>query len=286
MIGAPSIPATRDAAPNFPDDTPTSPHSPDATIGHMPYDTNSDIYYELHGSGIPLLLGFPLMASQKALFGDSGEQVKQGYLDRLTDRFEVLCIDYPSIGQSGDIPVEDFTADRICRDLLSVADAAGFDRFAYWGYSFGAVAGLQLAWRTDRLTALVVGGWPPLGAQYDDILKAAIEQKESPPESAQVILRSPEQYAQWESLYNSIQGWPESKAAAELRCPGLAIAGENGDIDAGSQWMRNASILREKRATLEGYGWRVTLIPDRDFSVVMEPDAIVPPVRHFLDEVL
>lgn len=252
----------------------------------MPIDQKSGVYYELYGSGEPLLLGFPFMASQSEVFGEAGDQVRQGYLDRLTDLFRVLCLDYPSIGRSADIPIDAFTTDRVCADVLSVADAAGFDRFAYWGYSFGALAGLQLAWRTDRLSALVVGGWPPLGAQYDDILAAVLEQKDEPPESVQVVLRSPERYAQWETLYRSIKGWPEAEAAAGLTCPGLAVAGENGDVDAGSKWIRNASVMRENREQLERWGWRVHFIPGRDFAVVMEPEAIVPPVREFLLEVL
>ena len=47
-------------------------------------------------------------------------------------------------------------------DILAIADAAGADQFAWWGYSFGGAAGLQLAARTDRVSALVVGGVPPV----------------------------------------------------------------------------------------------------------------------------
>ena len=63
--------------------------------------------------------------------------------------------------------VDSFTSDRVRADILAVADAAAADRFAWYGYSCGGVVGLQLAARTDHLTALVCGGWPPLGAPYD-----------------------------------------------------------------------------------------------------------------------
>ena len=46
----------------------------------------------------------------------------------------------------------------------------GRDRFAYYGYSWLALAGLQLAIRTDRLTALAMGGFPPLGGPYAAML--------------------------------------------------------------------------------------------------------------------
>lgn len=47
---------------------------------------------------------------------------------------------------------ETLTAANVAADLLAIADAAGADRFAYYGYSWLALAGFQLALRTDRLT--------------------------------------------------------------------------------------------------------------------------------------
>ena len=58
------------------------------------------------------------------------------------------------------------TAAGAAADLLAVADAAGAARFAYYGYSWLALAGLQFAIRTDRLSALAMGGFPPLGGPY------------------------------------------------------------------------------------------------------------------------
>jgi len=69
--------------------------------------------------------------------------------------------------------VKPFTVRR--SDILAVADAAGVDRFAWFGFSFGGVVGLQLASRTNRLSALVCGGWPPLGGQYAETLAYAEE---------------------------------------------------------------------------------------------------------------
>lgn len=59
---------------------------------------------------------------------------------------------------------------NIAKDLLALADAAGVDRFAYYGYSWLALCGLQLALRTDRLRALAMGGFPPLEGPYRSML--------------------------------------------------------------------------------------------------------------------
>lgn len=249
----------------------------------MPYDSKTDVYYEVHGDGVPLLLGFPLMASSREIFGEFGGTTLQGYLSRLTDHYRVLLVDYPSIGKSGDIPPDKFTAQRVCEDYLSVASAAGFERFIYWGYSWGGAAGLQLAARTDRLLGLIIGGWPPLGAQYEDTLKAAESQVDDPPKEVQVVLRSPGQYAQWITFNKSIQGWNEEEQLRQLSCPRLAFVGAEGDVGAGSLILRNASTMRARSAELQALGWQVAMIPEKGHEVVFEPDLVVPLVRDFLD---
>jgi pimeloyl-ACP methyl ester carboxylesterase len=241
------------------------------------------IHVAVHGHGVPLLLGFPLMASQAEIFGETGAAVLRGYLDRLADRYRVLLVDYPSIGRSGSIPPGELTADRVCADLLRAADLAGFDRFAYWAHSWGGGVGLQLAARTDRLTALVCSGWPPLGGPYAELLEGARRNVADPPSYALAVLRDRAQYAQWVTYAESVQGWPERAALARLTCPRLAIAGARGDSDAGGVEIPIASRIRAHRPELEALGWVVREIPDRDHGMCMDPEAVVPAVRAFLD---
>lgn len=252
----------------------------------MPLDPASGVFYELQGQGTPLLVGLPLFASFTQIFGSELQPVLDGYLDRLTDRYRVLRVDYPSIGGSRDIAPEDLTADRVCADLLAVASAAGFDRFAYWGYSWGAAVGLQLAARTDRLSALVLGGWPPLGAPYDDLLRATRLKQADPEPSSMKVLRSKDQYRQWEAFYASLQGWPEAESVARIACPKLLYFGADGDLVEAGIPVRIASIIREHRATLEAQGWLVHELPGQGHGVCMVPELVVPPVRAFLDRTL
>src|SRR5690349_6188103 len=83
--------------------------------------------------------------------------------------FRVIAADYEGHLAEHPKPVT-LTASAVATDLLAVADAAGAHRFAYYGYSWLALAGLQLAIRTDRLTALAMGGFPPLGGPYAPML--------------------------------------------------------------------------------------------------------------------
>jgi pimeloyl-ACP methyl ester carboxylesterase len=225
------------------------------------------------------------MASFTELFGSEMQPVLDGYLNRLTDRYRVLRVDYPSIGGSRDIAPEDLTADRVCADLLAVASAAGFDRFAYWGYSWGAAVGLQLAARTDRLTALVMGGWPPLGAPYAGILQATRLKQTNPEPSSMKVLRTKDQYRQWETWYTSMQGWPEAASVQRIACPKMVYFGGEGDLVEAGIPIRIASIILEHRDELLGQGWTVQEIAGQGHGVCMAPDLVVPPVRAFLDKV-
>ena len=252
----------------------------------MPLDPASGVFYEVQGQGQPLLIGLPLMASFKAIFGSDLQPVLDGYLQPLLDRYRVLLVDYPSIGGSRDIAPQALTAERTCADLLAVASAAGFDRFAYWGYSWGAAVGLQLAARTNRLSALVLGGWPPLGAPYAGILQATRLKQADPEPSSLKVLRSKEQYRQWETWYDSVQGWPEAPSVERIGCPKLLYFGSEGDLVEAGIPIRIASIIRERRADLLDQGWTVHEIAGQGHGVCMAPELIVPPVRSFLDRVL
>ncbi len=253
----------------------------------MPLDRATGVYFELHGQGRPLMLTLPLMASHTAIFGAASEALLHGYLGRLTDRYQVLLVDYPGIGQSRDIAPQELTAERVVADLLGVASAAGFGRFAYWGYSWSGGVGLQLATRSDRLSALVVGGWPPLGGTYGEILAAARIKAPDPEPSSMVVLRNKAQYAQWITYNASVaEAWPEQQAVAAIACPKFVYFGAEGDLVEAGVAVPIASRIRSHRATLQAQGWQVLEIPGHGHAVAMQADLVVPPVRAFLNAVL
>jgi len=245
----------------------------------MPMQRSTGVYFEVHGQGYPLVLAFPMMASHMP--EDPSGQALRGYLDRLTDRYRVLVMDYPDqgpdMGRSRRIPPRELTAQRVCEDLLDVADAANFQRFIWWGFSWGGVCGLQLASRSDRVAALVCGGWPPLGGQYADMLRATRTVAANPPPDL------PDLVDQYVTFYESVQGWPESEMVKGIKCPRMTFAGSKDEVEVGGIIVRVAPTIREHRAELEQQGWYVTEIPGRDHSVYLDPEIVVPAVRPFLE---
>lgn len=248
--------------------------------------TANGVYFEVHGSGTPLFLGFPLMASHAAVFGAEAGAVRDRFLAGLVDRYSVLLADYPSIGRSATIPPAQLTLDRVCADMLAVADAAGFTRFAWWGATFGAVTGMTLAARSERVTALLSAGWSPLGTPYPAMVEAARAQSHDPPAHARVVLRDLAQYAQWGTFYSSLgTGWEEG-TVPQIRCARAVIYGEQAESSVGDCPLPIAATVRARRAELIRLGWRVVELPGADASLVLQPDSLVPAARSFFDSVL
>jgi pimeloyl-ACP methyl ester carboxylesterase len=198
----------------------------------------------------------------------------RGYYDQLTDRYRVVVIADVATDNSP-ANIASLTADRVCADILAVADAAGVDHFAWFGFSFGSVVGLQLASRTNRLSALVCGGWPPLGGQYAETL-AYVEAEAAQGRATSAL-----------TFYRSIRGWSEREAVSKFTCPRMAFAGNKDEFVAGADTrMRIGPLIAEHRAELERLGWTVQLIDGFGHGLGGRPDIIVPILRRFLDPIL
>jgi pimeloyl-ACP methyl ester carboxylesterase len=207
--------------------------------------------------------------------------------------FRVIAADYE--GHLNQYPKpRTLDAGTVAADLLAVADAAGVDRFAFYGYSWLALAGLQLAIRTDRLTALAMGGFPPLGGPYGPMLAVTNTAHRmalaGPDEKATEVVpgdwdsveftQTPDQTQQYVTLYESLRGFDERAALERLSIPRLAFAGANDNIAYGPKW-DNAYVpiadgLRENRDELIERGWTVTLIPDTDHMSAMQARNVLP----------
>jgi pimeloyl-ACP methyl ester carboxylesterase len=194
-------------------------------------------------------------------------------------------------------------AATVATDLLAIADAAGADRFAYYGYSWLALAGLQLAIRTDRLTALAMGAFPPLDGPYGPMLTvtrathrmALANRDKQPGAAAEVepgdwdaveVTQAPDQTRQYVSLYESLQDFDERAALDRLRIPRLAFAGANDNISYGPRWdsayVAIADALIGNRNELIAQGWTVRLLPDTDHLGAMQASRVLPILTPWL----
>jgi pimeloyl-ACP methyl ester carboxylesterase len=209
--------------------------------------------------------------------------------------FQVVAADYEGHLAQHPKP-HTLTADTVAADLVAIADAGGVQRFAYYGYSALALAGLQLAIRTDRLTALAMGGFPSLGGPYESMLtvtrathRMALANRDTLPATTDLqpgdwdaveVTLTPEQTQQYVTLYESLQDFDERAALDQLSIPRLAFAGANDNITYGPKWdnayVEIANAFNRHCGELVRGGWTVALMPDADHTSAMQAAAVLP----------
>jgi pimeloyl-ACP methyl ester carboxylesterase len=134
----------------------------------MPHAINRDvkIYYEVEGSGPPLMLAHGL--------GYSGEDWRDfGYAELLKPWFQLILVDHRGHGKS-DKPhdAEAYRPELRVMDHVVVLDDLGISTAHFWGYSLGGALGYAIgATAPDRFRSLIIGGedpYPPPDAPGGD----------------------------------------------------------------------------------------------------------------------
>jgi pimeloyl-ACP methyl ester carboxylesterase len=240
------------------------------------YATSSlgiDIYYQVHGNPVwpSLFLTAPAYASLAFYSGT--------YLPYFIDRYKVLVADYPyGTGLTPRLASwTQLTVQQVCSDYLAIADAAGMSEFAFAGYSFGGSAALQLATRTNRLTAVAVGGWPALGGPHAELL--AISSALSAIDFLDVT-----NVKMNVAYYQSLQSWPEYPSVAALTGPRLNYVDEQDVTNILGNEADMIGRFNENRATLDSLGWTtLTVNSGGGHTGGQAPNVACPVIRSFLD---
>jgi pimeloyl-ACP methyl ester carboxylesterase len=278
----------------------------------------STIAVEVHGRGPTVLLP----VNPQPVTGPQAEELRRwgndpalgrALIDGLSDAFQVVAFDYE--GHVLAVPKPDtLTPANLTGDLLAVAEVAGADRFAFYGYSWLAVAGLQLAIDRDRLWALAMGGWPPLEGPYAEMLAVtrathamAVANSASPagtgtaskpseepsgePDWSQVELTLSEaQTRQFVTLYQALQDFDDRAAQARLGCPRLCFVGGADQITYDERWggvrVDMAGPVSRRRAELEALGWQVRVLEGLDHLQAMQAAQVLPILRPWLSAAL
>jgi pimeloyl-ACP methyl ester carboxylesterase len=277
----------------------------------------STIDVEVHGNGPAVLMPVnpvPVEGPQADEMRRWGVDPALGrtLIDGLSDAFRVVAFDYE--GHTLRVPKPDtLTPANLVGDALAVADAASAGRFAWYGYSWLAVAGLQLAIRSERVAALAMGGYPPVGGPYAEMLQVTAATHElakanaaSKPDNARAspppepsggspdeidwstveVTLSEAQTRQYVTLYAALQGFDDRAAQARLRCPRLCFVGSADEITYDERWGGvHVSLARpviERRAELEALGWEVHVLDGLDHTQAMQAAQILPLLRPWL----
>jgi pimeloyl-ACP methyl ester carboxylesterase len=276
---------------------------------------DSTIPVEIDGQGPAVLLP----VNPQPVQGPQAEELRRwgvdpalgrSLIDGLSDAFRVVAFDYE--GHVLEVPKPDtLTPANVAADLLAVADAAGADRFAYYGYSWRAVNGLQLAVRTDRLTALAMGGYPPLDGPYGPMLLVTAATHDlavasaaspsatgaAPPPSTEPsgpdevdwstveVTLTEGQTRQFVTYYEGLQDFDDRAAQAQVTCPRLCFVGSADEITYDQRWggvrVSMADPVIGRRAELESLGWQVEVLDGLDHLQAMQTANVLPILRPF-----
>ncbi|WP_020616242.1 alpha/beta fold hydrolase [Paenibacillus daejeonensis] len=279
---------------------------------HVRLANGSEI--EVRRTGDPATPAIMLPVAKKSVTGKQAEELMQWgvnpqlgehLIEGLADRFYVLSFDYE--GHLMDHPNPNgLTADQLAADLLQIADAVGMERFSYYGYSWLALTGLQLAIRTERLDALVMGGFPPYEGPYAEMLTVteyayrqalgSVTTDMTPSEYASepdaydwdqvsVTLAS-DVSKQFMTLYQSLVSFDDRFIQTQLTMPRLAFAGDQDTIVYGANFggvtVDMAGLLDKHKTFLRDRGWTVELLSGMDHTQAMQPAAVLPVIKPWL----
>ncbi|HLS34873.1 MAG TPA: alpha/beta hydrolase [Bacillota bacterium] len=233
----------------------------------------------IQGNGHTILMPvntFPIEGEQADEMKKWGVDSSLGksLMDGLSDRYRVVAFDYEAHVLSYAKP-ETLIPENIARDFLAIADATDTDKFAYYGYSWLALSGMQLAIRTNRLLALVMGGFPPIDGPYREMLtvtqtthkmsssanmfdSTTLENANEFDWSKVEVAMSKSQVKQFVTLYRALEHFNDRKVQDKITCPRLCFAGSDDIIDYGSRWgevvVNIAEALKNNRQELEAIG--------------------------------
>ena len=265
-----------------------------ASAGQAFIHDGSSIYFEVHGSGNRFLFLGPGTAAPRAIPAAPGmpplmaevsetyARFKQTYIDTLGSKFRLIFIEYP-----GNEPkLYTLTPAAVARDYLAIADAAGAREFAYAGFSWGCVTGLQLALRTDRMTALICGGFPVMDGIYDDMLTTTRTMARGPATLYGLETDSPENGRQFQTYYEGLQSFDDRSIQGALAMPRLSWIGDQ-DLPTlnGKPLTHMGQVIIDTRADLETAGWDVRIIPGKNHLDGGAPDVQAPLIDEWLSEV-
>jgi pimeloyl-ACP methyl ester carboxylesterase len=225
------------------------------------------IAYDVNGAGAPVVL----------LHGGGGGHTRQnwhtaGYVERLKHDFKVITLDIRGNGES-DKPTQptDYTIDKHCQDILTVANVCGIEQFAIWGFSYGGNIGRYLAAQSPRVASLIMMGvsfglgatgdfrrsiitfrdhWLPiLQAQTDGVLDVQSltqeDQDQLQGSDMPVTVAWLSAMLEWGSI-----------EPGDVRCPTLWLAGSRNDLAMAG--------IREYEATLKESNVQVKVIEGLD----------------------
>jgi pimeloyl-ACP methyl ester carboxylesterase len=206
-------------------------HAPAPKTGYAPVN-GLQMYYEIHGTGRPLVLLHGALTTVDTSFGK--------LLPELAKTRQVIAVEQQAHGHTADID-RPLSYEQMADDTAALLRHLGLEEADVFGYSMGAGVALQLAIRNPRLVRKLVlaagsynsnGMYPEMLAGIEHLTPEALAG--SPFEQAYV--RTAPNPAHWARLVNKVKELdmkPQAWAPEDVRAipsPTLIIIGDSDII--------------------------------------------------------
>jgi len=191
------------------------PYGNNPEAGHYKEVNGIKIYYEVYGSGKPLVL----------LHGNGGSI--KGHTNRIEyfkNQYQVIAIDSRAHGKSTDTSNKQLTYTQMAEDVNVLLDSLQIKNAYIWGQSDGGILGLLLAInhpdKTDKVAVFGANLYPGKKAiftEIDDVVKKTLKETKD---------------AHTKNLYTLLDKQPNitDKDLQKIKCPVLIMSGDRDAI--------------------------------------------------------
>lgn len=199
------------------------PYGANPQAGHYAQANDAKIYYEVYGSGQPIVL------LHGGGFGSTVEMA--AFIDSLRPNFQVIAVSTRGHGKS-EIGTTPYTYEQKANDVMAVVNAVTKEQVLVLGFSDGAYTGYKLASiYPERVKKLIAIG---AGEQVPGLRKVVLNTGEASKldsgywKQQLALMPEPERIQEyWTKMADFYNTMTASKALfATIHCPVLLMAGE------------------------------------------------------------
>ena len=201
-----------------------------ATSGYAPVN-GLQLYYEIHGSGEPLLLLHG---------GVAASEVFDHIVPVLAERRQVITVDLQGHGRTRDID-RPLRTELMADDVAALLAHLGLGRADLLGYSMGGGVALQTAFRHPKVVGklILISMTMQRDGSYPDVLAIFDQMTANAPQMGEMMRQSPlaERYpeADWKTIFAKIgemvtQAYDWSAQVAAITAPTMLVFADADSI--------------------------------------------------------